>query len=124
MAGQTDSALAYSLKLEQMGRTLKLKDVETDADKLLCALFNEKGKKESADRYQLAYYRNRDSLLIANNLNSVKNNHLLSNVRSLANEVSNLKQKRRLQNLLALLSAGIVLITIAFLIILFRKTDD
>lgn len=121
MAGQRDSALAYSLKLEQMGRTLKLKDVETDADKLLCALFNEKGKKESADRYQLAYYRNRDSLLIANNLNSVKNNHLLSNVRSLANEVSNLKQKRRLQNLLALLSAGIVLITIAFLIILFRK---
>ncbi len=120
-AGQADSALFYSLQLEQMGKEMKLKDVETDADKLLYSLYAEKGDRANADHYHLAYFKNRDSLLITNNLNSVKSNHLLSNVRNLAQEVDDLKQKRRVQNQLLLLIVGIILITAAFLAVLYRK---
>lgn len=120
--GETDSALHYSLRLEQMGRRMGLKDVETDADKLLAQIYQQRGgDKAAADRWQLTYFRNRDSLLVTNNLNIVKNNHLLSSVHNLTRQVGDLEQKRRAQNQLSLVIAIAVVVTLGFLAMLYNK---
>ena len=120
-SGQIDSALHHSLELEKMGRVLNLKDVETDADKLLEEIYRRKGDNLTADKWQLSFFRNRDSLLVDNNLNIVKNNHLLSNVRNLAGQVGYLQQMRRIQNQVLLVIVLAVLVTLVFLVILYIK---
>lgn len=120
-SGQIDSALHYSLELERTGRRLELKDVETDADKLLEKIYRHKGNTYEADKWQLSFFRNRDSLLVNNNLNIVKNNHLLSNVRNLVGQVGNLQQMRRIQNQVILVIVLAVLVTLVFLVILYIK---
>jgi AraC-like DNA-binding protein len=124
-AGQLDSALHYSLRLEEVGRQMKLKDVETDADKLLAEIYLFDGNdKATADGWQLAYFRNRDSLLVNYNLNIVKNNHLLSNVHNLAHQVGYLQQQRRAQNQLTLVIVAAVILTSGFLVLLFIKNKQ
>lgn len=121
IAGLSDSAFHYSLKLEDMGKKFKMKDVETDANKLLYEISLQQNKKESANHWLLVYFSNRDSLLTTNNLNNIKNHYLLNNLQDLTVEISDLKQTKRIQNLLLLTIAGAIFITTFFLIILYRK---
>lgn len=121
IAEQSDSALHYALILEQMGKEFKMKDVETDANKLLYEIALQQNNKGLADHWQLTYFKNRDSLLTNNNLNNIKNYYLLHNVNDLTEEISNLKETRRLQNFLLISILGGISITILFLFILYRK---
>lgn len=121
MAGQQDSVLRYAEAIESIAAVRGLKDYQKDAAEMLSDYYTGKGDLEAARRYRLVYLEKRDSLLMQSNLNSVRARYLMHDLQKTAEEVEQLKEKRRQQTTVICLTLVGIAVAVGVALTVWRK---
>lgn len=121
LANRPDSVRSLAYRMNQLSRTYGIKDTEVDACRLLADYYSRLGDKKTAEVYQLAYYRSRDSLLVDRKLGSIESSYLLNDLNDVKRQVNTLKQNRRIYYVVATSVSVIAIVTLIFLLIIIKK---
>ncbi len=121
MAGRQDSLFHYAKAIDSIAAAYGLKDYRKDAAELLSRYYAETGDQAASRRYRLLYLERRDSLLMQNNLNSVRARYLMHDLREAAQEVENLKEKRRQQRIIIFATLVGIAIVAGVAFVIWRK---
>ncbi|MGI6222499.1 MAG: helix-turn-helix domain-containing protein [Prevotella sp.] len=79
------------------------------------------GDTEKAKNYRLAYLEKKESLMNQNKLRNISRQEFLYQIRQANEEVQRLSEQRHWQNIIILIILGIALLTIFFLVLLYRN---
>lgn len=121
MAGRQDSLFHYAKAIDSIAAVHGLKDYRKDAAELLVTYYAEAGDQAASRRYRLLYLERRDSLLMQNNLNSVRARYLMHDLQKAAQEVEDLKEKRRQQRAIIFATLAGIAIVAGVALVVWRK---
>lgn len=97
---QYEKAIESVLRLLEIAKQHNSLDYETSLYKDLADLYKEKGDKANSQKYELLYYRAKEKLTSDGKLSSVKNVKFMRELNKANEQVMQLSEKRRTQNII------------------------
>ena len=120
---ELDSLFYYTMQIDSIADANDLKDFKKDVCESLFRYYSAKGDVAKANAYELSYFKKRDSLLMQHNLNGVRSNYLMHNLKQVNLQVEDLEQKRRMQNIIITITLMGIVITTLLLFFLYKKNN-
>lgn len=119
--GKYAEAIALLRPVEKEALATKEREVLAEVRQMLRDCHVGIGDSEGAERYYVAYLKDRDSLLTANRLEDVNRMRFLDEIGKMSQQVRDLNGKRRLQTVVICGVAAVALVVLVFLLVLARK---
>lgn len=116
--GNTDSAINYNLKIEELARTSRMPDVRPDNFKALWEMYARKGDSALAAQYRLRFLEAKDSMLNVNDLGAVGQEHYKGSLDDARDEIESLSQTRRTDRRTLMAVGGAALLALVVLMVL------
>ncbi len=116
--------IAYADKVRDMALRHGMKDYEKDAAQMLADCYFRCGDTITARRYELEYFKRRDSLLLRSGLAKVQTGYLSHHLDLASRQVEELQQKRRVQTavlITSLCGIGVAAVLVVLLFLQNRK---
>ncbi len=111
--------IAYADKVRDMALRHGMKDYEKDAAQMLADCYFRCGDTITAHRYELEYFKRRDSLLLRSGLAKVQTGYLSHHLDLASRQVEELQQKRRVQTAVLITSLCGIGVAAVLVVLLF-----
>lgn len=115
------SIIAYAEKVQSMALRHGMKDYEKDAAQMLADCYSRCGDTITAHRYELEYFKRRDSLLLRSGLAKVQTGYLSHHLDLASRQVEELQQKRRVQTAVVITSLFGIGVAAVLVVLLLRQ---
>ena len=115
-----DKAISELKKAEQM-LTYDAKDIKVDLCRLLYLFNKEVGNTAESDKYHLAYYQQKDSILLNDKLGDIKELEFRNNLEQANDEIRQMTKRAQWQWMITITVVIVALVILTMLVMLWRN---